>query len=443
VTTPLPPTAEARVGPAIGPGGELVPVERDRIEAAKRAVAVVFGVNGFLFASWVSRLPAVRDLLHITPGELGLLLLSISVGSVSTLLIAGFVVHRLGPRSACLVAATTMVVGLVVAAMTPAMPILVIALALVGCGTGVWDVGMNVEGAGVERLLERPVMPRFHAGFSLGTVGGAAGGAAAAALSVPVAVHVGVIAVLGLGVVAVSLRSFLGPQAWGWQQAQPGGRPDRKAQPEAHSEAHPEGRRGSGVLQAWREPRTVLIGLLALGMAFAEGSANDWLALGLVDGYRVGHAVAALGFGLFVTAMTAARTVGPWTLSRFGRVTSLRAGALLVAAGVLAVVAGPQVLAWAGQPAALALAGVGALAWGSGAALGFPVAMSAASDEPRLAAARVSVVSTIGYLAFIAGPPLLGLLADHVGVVQALLGVGVAVLVSLAAAGAAREPAPR
>jgi cyanate permease len=407
-----------------------VTVEPARVEVAKRAVAVVFGVNGFLFASWIARLPAVRDLLHVTPGQLGLLLLSVSVGSVSTLLAAGFVVHRLGPRRACLVSASTMVGGLIVAAMTPPMPVLVVALALVGCGTGVWDVSMNVEGAGVERLLGRPVMPRFHAGFSLGTVAGAGGGAVAAALGIPLAVHVGVLAVLGLAIVAVSVRSFLGPRVWGWE---PGTGTDQGADGGR--------RRGSGVLQAWREPRTLMIGLLVLGMAFAEGSANDWLALGLVDGYRVDHALGALGLGVFVTAMTAARMAGPWTLARYGRVRTLRGGALMVAVGVLAVVSGPALLDVAGRPAALALAGAGALAWGCGAALGFPVGMSAASDEPRLAAARVSVVSTIGYLAFIAGPPLLGQLADHVGVVRALLGVGVAVTLSLLVAGSAREPA--
>ena len=407
-----------------------VTVEPARVEVAKRAVAVVFGINGFLFASWIARLPAVRDLLHVTPGQLGLLLLSISVGSVSTLLAAGVVVHRLGPRRACLVSASTMVGGLIVAAMTPPMPVLVVALALVGCGTGVWDVSMNVEGAGVERLLGRPVRPRFHAGFSLGTVAGAGGGAAAAALGIPLAVHVGVLAVIGLAIVAVSVRSFLGPQVWGWEP-----------EPDSEPGAGEGRRRGSGVLQAWREPRTLMIGLLVLGMAFAEGSANDWLALGLVDGYRVDHALGALGLGVFVTAMTAARMVGPWTLARYGRVRTLRAGALMVALGVLAVVSGPALMTAAGRPAALALAAVGALAWGCGAALGFPVGMSAASDEPRLAAARVSVVSTIGYLAFIAGPPLLGQLADHVGVVRALLGVGAAVLLSLLAAGSAREPA--
>jgi fucose permease len=184
------------------------------------------------------------------------------------------------------------------------------------------------------------------------------------------------------------------------------------------------------------------IGLLALGMAFAEGAANDWLALGLVDGYRVQHAVAALGLGLFVTAMTVARMVGPWTLSRAGRVVALRSGAVLVAIGVTAVVLGSALRGPVGLPAALVVAALGSLAWGAGAALGFPVAMSAAADDPRFAAARVSVVSTVGYTAFLAGPPLLGLLGDHVGVLRALLGVGAAVLLSLATAGAARPVAP-
>jgi hypothetical protein len=399
-----------------------------RLEDAKRAVAVVFGVNGFVFASWTTRLPAVRDILDLTPGRLGILLLAVSIGSVSTLLVAGLVVHRLGPRLACLGAATVMTGSMAGVGMTPAIPVLAGLLVLVGAGIAIWDVAMNVEGAGVERLLGRAIMPRFHAGFSLGTVAGAGVGAAAAALAVPLPWHLGIVSVLALAGVVVAVRWYVGPEVWGWR-------------PVPTEPAAPRGRGSSGVLRAWREPRTLTIGLLALGMAFAEGSANDWLAVGLVDGYGVTHAVAALGFGVFVTAMTLARLAGPWTIERFGRVAALRFGALTVALGVLAVQAGSAIRGTAGLGVALVLATVGALAWGAGAALGFPVAMSAASDEPRYAAARVSVVSTIGYVAFLAGPPLLGLLGDHVGVIRALLGVGAAVLLSLAAAGAARPPA--
>lgn len=396
------------------------------LEVAKRAVAVVFGVNGFLFASWVSRLPAVREILGMTPSGLGLLLLSVSAGSVSALFTAGWIVHRLGPRRACLTAALVMATCLAVAGMTPPVPVTALALVLMGMGTAVWDVAMNVEGAGVERLLNRSIMPRFHAGFSLGTVAGAGAGAAAAAAHVPVSAHLAVLCALGLVTMVVAVPRFVGPQVWG-------------RQPDGGSAPGEQGR-SCGVLRAWREPRTLVIGLLALGMAFAEGTANDWLAISLVDGYHVEHAVAALGFGVFVTAMTLARLWGPLTLARLGRVRALRFGAVLVAVGVLAIQVGATVLEPAGLGVALVLAALGSLAWGAGAALGFPVAMSAASDDPRNAAARVSVVSTIGYVAFLAGPPLLGLLGDHVGVVRALLGVGAAVLLSLAAAGSARPP---
>jgi MFS family permease len=384
-------------------------------------VAVVFGVNGFLLASWVSRLPAVRDLLHLTPGELGLLLLCLSAGSVSTLLASGVIVHRLGPARAVLVAASVMTASLAVAGMTPPIPVLAAALVLTGAGTAVWDVAMNVAGAAVERILDRAIMSRFHAGFSLGTVAGAGTGALAAALAVPVAWHLPVVAAAGIAFAAWAVRRLRGA---GVPDAGPHGRGRRRGP--------------SGVLRAWREPRTLTIGLMVLGAAFAEGSANDWLAVGLVDGYHVDHAIAAAGLGIFVTAMTAARMWGPGALRRYGRVAAVRAGALLVALGVGAVVAGPQLLAAAGQPAALALAAAGALAWGAGAALGFPVGMSAAADDPGPAAARVSVVSAIGYVAFLAGPPVLGVLGDRLGVIRALLAVSAAVLISLISATALR-----
>lgn len=416
-------TSTSRAQPA-GPSADGSRAHPARLEAAKRAVAVVFGVNGFVFASWISRLPAVRDILGMTPGELGLLLLCVSFGSVTTLVVSGVVVHRLGPRRACLVAASLMTAALAVVSLTPPLGLLAVALVLVGAGTGLWDVAMNVEGAGVERLLGRPIMPRYHAGFSFGTVAGAAVGAGAAGLHVPVAWHLVTVCALGFASVAVAVRWYVGPEVWAF----------------TGDDAAPAVRGSSGVLRAWREPRTLMIGLLVLGMAFAEGAANDWLAVGLVDGYRVSHAVAALGFGFFVTAMTTGRLVGPWILARFGRVRALRTSALLVAVGVLAVQVGAELREPVGIVAALALAAVGALTWGGGAALGFPVGMTAAADDPRFAAARVSVVSSIGYVAFLAGPPLLGLLGDHVGVIRALVGVGAAVLLSLVAAGAAREP---
>jgi len=173
-------------------------------------------------------------------------------------------------------------------------------------------------------------------------------------------------------------------------------------------------------------------------MGLSEGAANDWIAVGMVDGYAVDDGVAAAVYGAFVAAMTLARFNGPWLLDRLGRVAALRTGAVAVLVGVSVFVTGSFLVDRTTFAVALVVAVTGVLAWGWGAALGFPVGMSAAADDPVRAAARVSVVSTVGYTAFLAGPPLLGLLGDRVGVVPALSGVAVAVALSLLAAGSAR-----
>jgi fucose permease len=382
-----------------------------RIERAKAAVAAAFVINGFTFASWIARVPAARDQLNLSAAQLGLLLLCASVGSVLALPASGPVVHRFAPGRTALAAGTLAVTGLMVLSAglaAASAPLAGLGLFLGGAGIGVWDVSMNVEGADVERRLGRAIMPRFHAGFSLGTVLGALAGAAAAGLGVSLPLQLVVTGVLELLALAVATRSFL-----------------PVVEPE---DGEVKGR--SGVARAWRERRTLLIGLLVLAFAFAEGSANDWLALALVDGYDVGGSLAAVGFGVFVASMTVARLVGTVLLDRYGRVPVLRATAASAVAGVLLFVFAPSV------PMALA----GAVLWGMGASLGFPVGMSAASDEPERAASRVSVVSSIGYTAFLAGPPLIGFLAEHAGILRALLVVLGMLALSMLAVGAARPP---
>jgi fucose permease len=376
------------------------------VERARVAVALVFALNGLVFASWVSRLPAVREALGLSTGQLGLLLLCVSIGSVLGLPTSGPLIARFGPSRTVLGGASLVAVGLLLVSVgvgTASVPLTGAGLVLTGLGVGSWDVAMNVEGADVERRLDRTLMPRFHAGFSVGTVAGALVGAAAAAAGLPVQVQLAVTGVASLAGVAVCLRAFLPVVG-------------------AASDAPPVLR----VSQAWRESRTLLVGLLVLCFAFVEGTANDWLAIALVDGHGTSDAVGALGFACFVTAMTASRTVGGSLLTRYGRTPVLRATALVSAAGLLLVV----------LSSALPVVLLGALLWGAGAALGFPVGMSAAADDKAGAAVRVSVVSSIGYTAFLAGPPLVGLLAEpeRLGVLQALLVVFAALLVGAAVA---------
>jgi fucose permease len=183
------------------------------------------------------------------------------------------------------------------------------------------------------------------------------------------------------------------------------------------------------IAQAWRDRRTLLLGVLVLGLALAEGAAGDWVALALADGYGQTDAAGAAGYGLFVTFMTIGRFAGTLVLDRFGRVPVMRWCAALAVFGLGVFVFAP--VPW--------LAFAGLAVWGLGASLGFPVGMSAAADDPAKAAARVSVVSTIGYGAFLCGPPLLGLLAEHVGILHSLLAVMVMLVVSFLLSPVARK----
>ncbi len=379
-----------------------------RASRGRTAVVVVFAANGLAFASLVARTPAIRETLELSTAQLGLLLLCLSAGAGAGLPLSGPIVHRFGPGPIVLAGALVVGLGLVclaTALVTGLVAAAAVGLVLAGVGSGVWDVAMNVEGAEVERGLGRSLMPRLHAAFSLGTVVGAGVGAASAAVGAPLAGQVVVTAALVPVVVALAVRGFPARRHGGPGQI----------------------RVGSGALTAWREPRTVLVGLLVLGFAFTEGSANDWIAVALVDGYGAGEALGAVAFGFFVAAMTAGRLLGGSLLLRFGRVATLRTTAVLALAGLLLVVCGGS------TPVALS----GALLWGVGASLGFPVGMSAAADDPARAAARVSVVSSIGYAGFLAGPPLIGLLAEHVGILRALLVVLAALVLGLLTAGAA------
>jgi fucose permease len=168
---------------------------------------------------------------------------------------------------------------------------------------------------------------------------------------------------------------------------------------------------------------------MVLCFAAVEGAANDWLTLALIDGYDAPHWVGVAGFALFVSAMTLGRLTGPAALDRWGRVPVLAVLAIVSGAGVLVVVAGVS------GPAA----GLGIVMWGSGVALGFPVGMSAAADDPVGSARRVSVVATIGYGAFLTGPPLLGALGDRVGTLHSLFAVAALMGIAVLTVGAAGE----
>lgn len=395
-------------GPRSSPG--MTAGEAALLASARTAVVLSFTVNGGLFASFVSRLPDVRGSLGLSNGGLGLLLLGASIGSIGALPVAGGLVLRWGAARVVRAAATVCAAAMVVAALATSVVgepwLLAIALAAYGGGTSVWDVAMNVEGAEVERRRRRTLMPQLHAMWSVGSIGGSLLGIPMAAASVPLPIHLGAVSVVVLVVALRSSRAFL---------------PVEERVP---------GSSGRAALRAWREPRTLLLGAMVFCFAAVEGSANDWLSLAVIDGYRTPHWVGVTGYSVFVVCMTLGRFGGGRLLDRYGRTTMLWCCASAALVGILLTV-------YAGH---LLLALVGIAIWGLGGALGFPVGMSAAADDPERAPARVSVVSTVGYAAFLTFPPVLGALGDRVGTLDSLLVIAALMLPAAAAVLATRPP---
>ena len=393
---------------------------RGQVVAWRNAVFAIFVLPGMAISTWVARLPAARDVLDVSPAQVGFLLFGIAAGSIIGLLASSHIVARFGARTTITAGMITNAVGLALAGVGVTVfsnfAVTFAGLLIFGAAAGCTDVAMNISGAANERALGRAIMPVFHAFFSFGTMIGAGLGALAEALGVPIVVHFGIIAVI-MAVGALAARPFVQDEHILGDDGEPVPDDDMS-------------KTWRGRLSIWKDPRTILIGVLVLGAAFAEGSANDWLAIAMVDGHGVSNATGALVFGIFVTAMTVGRLTGVFLLDRFGRVPVLRGSFLLASIGLLIVIFVPNPYVAMG----------GAVLWGLGAALGFPVGMSAAADDPRTAAARVSAVATIGYFAFLVGPPVIGLIGEHTGVLPALLVVLVLTAVGALVAGGAREP---
>jgi MFS family permease len=390
------------------------------------ALLVTFFATGVGMATWVTRTPAIRDDLGASTAEMGLVLAGLSVGSLIGIGLGGLLVARRGARFVVAggLAAFALGLGVMAAgALTGQALVVMLGLALVGYGMGSGEIGNNVSGVELEIAVGRSIVPGLHGGYSLGTVAGALGGLAANSVGLPVPLH--------LGVVAASIAAGL---LWLARHVPATtGRTHTSGAATSAGDQHPTGTVQAGQPRfAWFDRRLIGIGIIILGMALAEGSATDWLPLIVVDSYDSTAVLGSLIYAFFGTAMALGRFGGGRFIDRFGRAGVMRASSLVAATGIGIVVLAPN----------LVLAAVGVLLWGLGASLGFPVALSAAGDDPRHAARRASVVATAGYAAFLVGPPVLGLLGEHIGLRHAIVVVLVAVAATTFAAGSVRPQAP-
>jgi MFS family permease len=388
-------------------GPVTVPVNRS-ITAPDRArvlaVYAAFAANGFIFASWVSRLPAVRSRLDASEPQLGSALLAIALGAVVAMPLTSRLCDRFGLRH---VLATSMVACTAMFQLAVLAPhIVLLAAALLGAGFayGTWDVSMNAAAHDIDVAGQRPLMPRFHGAFSVGGLCGAGLGALAAAAALAPSAHLALAGTVVVVATAIAARHL----------------PLRSRTPEA-APAGPSRRR-------FVSPRLVVLGLLTACTTLGEGAAADWGAIFLTDERQTRESVAAIGYAGFAGAMAVARFSGTWVISRFSRVTALRASGVLASLSVLALVVVDS------APVGL-LAMVG---WGLGVALVFPAAMSAGGENAERPAQGIATVATIGYGGFLVGPPMIGFVAGAAGLGVGLFVVSLLLLLVVALAPAAR-----
>ncbi|WTX76433.1 MFS transporter [Streptomyces sp. NBC_00647] len=360
-----------------------------------------FALDGFVFAGWVVRIPAIKHQTGASAGALGLALLGVSAGAVITMMLTGRLCRRFGSHPVTVVCGVLLSLSVILPPLTHSVPALGLVLLLFGAAYGGMNVAANSAAVDLVAALRRPVMPSFHAAYSLGGMLGAGlGGLVAAHLS-PTR-HLFGIAVLGLLVTAVAGRALR-------RQDAPAA-PDRPRSDGSPARARLDGRTRGLV---------VVFGLIALCTAYGEGALADWGALHLEQDLEAHPGIAAAGYSCFALAMTIGRLSGTALLERLGRTRTLVAGGTTAALGMLLGSLAPST--WAAL--------LGFAVTGLGLANIFPVAVERAGA--LAGAGGVAIASTLGYGGMLLGPPAIGFMADWYSLPTAL--TSVAALAAVAA----------
>lgn len=366
---------------------------------ARLAVAIFFFLVGETFASWATRIPDVKARLGLSTGQLGLALLGIAAGELVALHLSGYLSVRFGSRLITTIAAIGLCLLLPCLALAPGLPILIAALLLFGAAFGSVNVAMNTQAVTVEKGYGRTILNSFHACYSLGGLAGSLIGGLVSAHGIAPLTHFLGIALLNICVILLVASFLLSPQV----DAQK-----------------------TGIVFV-RPTRVLLIlGLVAFCVVLGEGAMADWSAVYLSTALHSGTGLAAAGYAAFSVVMAGGRILGDRPTALIGPGNMIRMGGLVAAAGLTLALLAPWV--------PLALVGFGLV--GAGFSVIFPLTLSATGRLSDMASgAAIATVTTCGYLGFLIGPAVIGLVADALTLRIAL---GFVVILSLCAASCAR-----
>jgi MFS family permease len=369
------------------PGSDNTDLTRLRL-----ALTVFFALDGFVFAGWVVRIPAVKQQTGASASALGLALLGVSAGAIVTMTLTGRLCRRHGSHRVTVVCGILLALSVALPPLTHSALALGAVLLVFGAAYGGINVAFNSAAVDLVRALRRPIMPSFHAAFSLGGVIGAGLGGLVAGVLSPTR-HLLGLSVVGLVVTALAGRTLL--------RVQPPAPPESSPHPET-APRRPDTRSRSLV---------VTFGLIALCTAYGEGAMADWSALHLEQDLGATPGAAAVGYSCFALAMTIGRLTGTRLLERLGRTRTLVAGGTTAAVGMMLGALAPSL--WAAL--------LGFVITGLGLANLFPVAVERAGS--LAGPDGVAIASTLGYGGMLLGPPAIGFMADWFSLPAALTSV--------------------
>jgi MFS family permease len=377
------------------------------LRSPRAAVSAAFLIHSTVSGTWAPRLPAIKESLELSDGELGTALVGLAIGLLVGTRLVGAPVDRFGSRPVMRAGFPLLACSLALPGLADSLVTLFLALFVLGLASGALDVAMNAQGIEVERYLRRPILSGLHGLWSVGLGIGAGLAALAAAVDADPLEHFAVVAAVLAVTSLVCLPGLLAAH--------------RAASGEPEQEH---------VTVSWT-PALVLLGVIAFCSFVGEGSASDWSAVYMTQELSASPVLGAVAFGAFAVTMATARFVADPLRGRLGNVALVRGGSLIAAAGL-----GLGLLVH--EPAA-AIAGFALL--GLGLAAVVPIAFSAAGDlDPRATGRHVGRVATLGYVGSVAGPIMIGWLAEATSLRTAL---GLVVVLSLAIAACARVAAVR
>ncbi|MFF9497479.1 MFS transporter [Streptomyces flaveolus] len=391
-----------------------MPGPRSDLTRLRTALTAFFALDGFVFAGWVVRIPAIKEQTGASASALGLALLGVSAGAVVTMALTGRLCRRYGSHPVTVACAVLLCLSIALPPLTHSALALGAVLLVFGSAYGGINVAFNSAAVDLVAVLRRPIMPSFHAAFSLGgMIGAGLGGLVAGSLS-PTE-HLLGLTVTGLLVTLVAGRSLL--------RCEPAVPPDRAPHRDDSAPRRLDGRTRRLV---------VTFGLIALCTAYGEGAMADWGALHLEQDLDASPGLAAAGYSCFALAMTVGRLTGTTLLERLGRTPTVVAGGSVAVAGMLLGSLAPSV--WAAL--------FGFAITGLGLANLFPVAVERAGALGG--PGGVATASTLGYGGMLLGPPAIGFMADWFSLPAALTSVAVlaavAVLITIVTRRAAASP---